>query len=87
MTDLFPYRYISGRRRLCQCNLNNDGVAWHGNCEGRAQTWANGHQASTAQQADPEGSEQEDSELQGGVSVRGSQYGYTQLLNGEQEGE
>lgn len=87
MTDLFPYRYKSGRRRLCQHDRDDDGVARGGDCERRAQSWVDGHQASTAQQADPERSEQEDSELQGGVCVRRSQYGHTQLLPGEQEGD
>lgn len=89
MTYFYPSRerWKSGRRRLCQRDCGNDSVAWRGNREGWAQSGVNGHQASTAQQADPERSEQEDAELQGGISVRRSQYGHAQLLPGEQEGD
>lgn len=87
MTRLYPHRYKSGGRRLRQRDLDDDGVARRGDREGRAQSWVDGHQASTAQHTDPEESEQEDSELQGGISVRRSQYGHAQLLPGEQEGD
>uniref|UniRef100_A0A8D3B2K1 Insulin-like growth factor binding protein 3 n=1 Tax=Scophthalmus maximus TaxID=52904 RepID=A0A8D3B2K1_SCOMX len=58
-----------------------------GDREGWTQSGLDGHQASAAQQADPEGSEQEEAELQGGVGVGRSQHGHAQLLPGEQEGD
>ena len=89
MTYLYSYRecWKSGRRRMCQRDSDHDGVAWRGDREGWAQSGVDGHQASAAQQADPERSEQEDPELQGGIGVRRSQHGHAQLLPGEQEGD
>lgn len=87
MAYLYPHRYKSGRRRLCERDGDDDGVAWRGDCQGRPQSRVDRHQASAAQQADPERSQQEDSELQGGISDRRNQYGHSQLLPGEQEGD
>lgn len=77
----------SGRRGLCQRDPDGDGAARRGDREGWTQSGLDGHQASAAQQADPEGSEQEEAELQGGVGVGRSQHGHAQLLPGEQEGD
>ncbi len=82
-----PYRFKSGRRVLCQRDRDDASGVWRGDCEGWEQSRDDGHQAYPAQQTDPERSDQEDSELQGGVSVRRSQYGHSQLLPGEQEGD
>lgn len=90
MTYLYSCRqcWKSGRRSQCDGDGDGDGVARRGDREGwRSQPGVDGHQASAAQQADPEGSEQEDSELQGGVGLRRSQHGHAQLLPGEQEGD
>lgn len=76
-----------GRGRLCQRDPDNDGAARRGDREGRTQPRLDGHQADAAQQADPERSEQEDAELQGGVGVGRSQHGHAQLLPGDQEGD
>lgn len=83
----FRERWKSGRRQQCQRDPDNDSAARRGDYEDWIQSGLNGHQASAAQQTDPERSEQEDSELQGGISLRRSQYGHAELLPGEQEGD
>lgn len=76
-----PCRFKPGGRRLGQHNSTDASPARDGDCE----EWPRRHQESSAQQAHPKGSEQKNSELQGGVSLRRGQYRHTQLLPGEQE--
>lgn len=85
MTCSHPHRNESGRRRLRQHDGTHDGVARRSDGEGQPQL--DEHQSPTPQHADPEGSEQEDSELQGGIGDGRNQYGRSQLLPGEQEGD
>lgn len=84
MAHLVPYRHQSGKRQPCQRDCNHARASRWGDHERWTHTWAGEHQA--AQQADPEGSEQKDSELQGGVCFKRSEHGRAQLLPGEQKG-
>lgn len=77
MTHLRPHRHPSGGRRLHQLQREH---------EERSERWVDGRPAAHPQQADPEKSKQEDSELQGGVSVQKNHHGHPELLSGEQEG-
>lgn len=77
MTHLCPRRHQPGGRRLHQLDRPH---------EKRPQRGGDGRQAAAPQQADPERSKQEDSELQGGVGVQENHHGRPELLSGEQEG-
>lgn len=78
--------YVYSHRQRQRDPSDHDGAVGRGGREGWAQPWAGGRTHSIPQQVDQEGPEQEDSQLQGGVRVRSSSHGRSQLLLGEQEG-
>lgn len=77
VTHLCPRRHQPGGGRPGQLHREH---------EERRQRRAGRLQAAAPQQADPEGPEQEDPELQGGVGVQKDRHGCPELLPGEQEG-